>query len=462
MNRYRVLIADDDVYVCEEIANALKKDGFEIDVAESGERAFSLFQHRQHHIVISDMRMPNEDDGLVLLEKIKQLSAETAVMIITGYSEVSSAVRAMKSGAVDFIMKPLDTEQLVVKIARIAERVDLQSDNFRLRRELSSQYEIIGNSQITKELKRHISVIANRSDNSGVLITGPNGSGKELVARAIKNQSSRAGKPFEIVNCAALPETLIESELFGTMRGAYTNAVDKKGKFELADEGTIFLDEVGDMSLATQAKVLRVLQNGEFTRLGGEKPIRVDVRVISATNKDLEEMIRQKQFREDLYYRLNVIPVKTTPLWKRAEDIPLLIEHQLKKLGTTIEIEELFDREALDYLTSLEWPGNVRELNNVVERLMIFRDGKPITLDQAKLYTSNPEAGNNRLITDTSKTLKEATNDFEREYIGKIVDECCGVVAVAAKRLGLERQYLYEMMRRLGISRNERIPCHSA
>ncbi len=450
MNKFKVLVADDDEFVCEDIVLALSKDLFDIETASNGDQAFGLFCEKRHHIVISDIQMSSQEDGLVLLEKIKTIDSETAVMIITGYSDVARAVRAMQLGAVDYVTKPLDSAQIAIKVTKMAERVALQKDNVRLRNELSSHYELVGKSSVIQDLKRQIGIIAGRSDTSGVLIMGPNGSGKELVARALVNQSNRANKPFEIVNCAALPENLIESELFGTIKGAFTGAVDKKGKFELAADGTIFLDEVGDMSLATQAKVLRVLQNGEFTRIGGEKSIKVNVRVISATNKDLNEMIKQKLFREDLFYRLNVVPIQTVPLKQRIEDIPILIEHKLKKLGKVLEIHSLMNNDALDYLKSLEWPGNVRELNNAVERLMIYWNGVQIDLNYVKQYAGGPLRSAGQLF-DTGRTLKDAVNDFEREYMGKVIDECKGKIADAAKRLGLERPYMYEKMKKLGI-----------
>jgi two-component system nitrogen regulation response regulator NtrX len=238
--------------------------------------------------------------------------------------------------------------------------------------------------------------------------------------------------------------------LFGTVKGAFTGATDKKGKFELADGGTIFLDEVGDMTLATQAKVLRVLQSGDFTRVGGGKLIKVNVRVISATNKDLAEMIKAKQFREDLFYRLNVVPLQTTPLKARSEDIPILTEHMLKKLGKAIDLAMLFTNDALDYLKSLEWPGNVRELNNVIERLMIYWNGKPMDLTYIKQYACGPirSAG---YVCDISRSMKDASNDFEKEYMRKVIDDCNGNITEAAKRLGFERPYMYDKMKKLGI-----------
>lgn len=451
MNKYKVLIVDDDEFVCEDIATSLDESKFDIDKAYNGETAFEIFKQKIHNIVITDLEMnKNKEAGFFLLEKIKSHSPSAAVMIITGHSDIHLAIKAMQNGALDYVTKPYDAEQIAIKVVKIADRVALSDENIRLRNEISSQYAILGNSATIQELKKHISIIAKTE--SRVLITGPNGSGKELVARAIRDQSNRAEKPFEVVNCAALPENLIESELFGTVKGAFTGANDKKGKFELANEGTIFLDEVGDMTLATQAKVLRVLENGEFTRVGSERQIKVNVRVIAATNKDLSELIKKGLFREDLFYRLNVIPIHTTPLRLRVDDVPTLIEHKINKMGKALDISKVFDVEAIKFLQSLEWEGNVRELNNVIERLMIFWNGQPLGTQDIKPHISG-NVSNKTIVTNTSKSLKEATNDFEREYIQKVLEECEGNITDTANRLDLQRPYLYEKMSKLGIKK---------
>ncbi len=451
MNKFKVLVADDDEFIREDIVLALGSKHFEIDTAQSGEEAFELFQQKYYHIVISDIQMQNEDDGFVLLEKIKKISPETVVMIITGFGDMNGAVKALRLGALDFITKPFDAEQVAIKAEKIAERVALTQKNLRMRKEISSRYEIVGESNSIQELKKQISIIA--KNDSPVLITGPNGSGKELVAWGIRNQSDRYDKPFVIVNCAAIPEKLIEAELFGNVKGAFTGATkDKNGKFELANGGTIFLDEVGDMSLATQAKVLRVLDSGGFSRVGGEKSITVDVRVIAATNKNLAEMVEKGQFREDLYYRLNVIPVQTTPLKYRKEDIPALIAYMINKKGFTMDVKQLFSKEAIEYLKTLDWPGNVRQLNSVVERLIIYWDGETVDVEQAKKHALDVR----KSIIDvfnTAKTIKEAVNDFEREFIMLVLDECKDNVTTAAEQLDLKRGYLYEKMKNLGIKR---------
>jgi two-component system nitrogen regulation response regulator NtrX len=449
MHEHKVLIVDDDEFVCEDIATSLDRQRYEIDTANSEESALEIFRKKNHHIVLTDLKMKNPDDGFILLEKIKSLSPATAVIVLTSYADMQKAIRAMQLGAIDFITKPYEIDHVVARIEGIAERIVLRSENKRLRQVVACHYEMVGQSGAMCELKKQIGSVA-KSD-SRVLITGPNGSGKELVAWAIHNQSSRLEKPFVTVNCAALPETLIESELFGTTKAAYTGAIDKKGKFETAHEGTIFLDEVGDMSLPTQAKVLRILENGEISRLGSERTSHVNVRVIAATNKNLQEMVAQKSFREDLYYRLNVAAVQTIPLKYRSEDIPLLIDHKLFLLGKSQRAADFLTPKALDYLMTLDWPGNIRELNNVVERLMIYWAGTPYDIDTVKQTMS---MGVHRdVIADTARTLKDATDDFERNYIAKVIAECSGNMTEAAKRLDLQRPYLYDKMKKLGVEK---------
>jgi two-component system nitrogen regulation response regulator NtrX len=451
MKKLQVLIADDDSFICEDISLALDEKRFVIDTANNGNDAFELFQKKHHDIVISDIQMPNQDDGFILLDKIKNIAPETAVIIVTGFGDVQRAVRAMKLGAVDFITKPFEADQVAVKIDKIADRVELTLKNRRMREELNAHYEIIGESKSVQQLRAQIERIA--ATDSTVLIGGPNGTGKELVAWQIRNRSNRADKPFIIVNCAAIPEELIEAELFGNEAGAYTGAVKaRKGKFELADGGTIFLDEIGDMSQSAQAKVLRVLQSGEISRVGSEKSVKVDVRVIAASNKDIQEMVRKNLFREDLYYRLNVLPVRTSSLEQRREDIPLLIEHFMRRKGLSVEAEQIFSPDALNYLKALEYPGNIRQLQNVVERLIIYYEGGGIDIGQVKLAAVDLNKAT-ASVFDTSKTIKEATNDFEREFIRLVRDECDGNVAETAERLGLKRQYLYDKMKNLGIER---------
>lgn len=445
----KVLVVDDDEFVREDIATSLAELPLAIDTASGAEEAYDLFQKEGYNIVITDLKMGSgPDDGLDLLKKVKQRSPETPVIILTSFNEVPKAVQAMRLGAFDYVTKPYDVGQVKRKIEVLLNQSGLARENQALKREIADQYGIVGVSASIRDLRAEIARFA--PTEARVLITGPNGSGKELVARAIRSQSPRAGKPFVAINCAAIPENLIESELFGTARGAFTGAMEKAGLFERAHEGTLFLDEVGELSPAAQAKLLRVLETGEFCRLGGAETIKADVRVLSATNKDLWALAGEKRFREDLLYRLGVLHLTTTPLRERREDIPVLIGHFLARSGTAREAGEVFAPEAIELLKSQDWKGNVRELANVVERLLLFRDGSPVTAAQAAkcLGPAVPEAPG---LLDTSRPLKAAVNEFESAYIRKVISECRGNMTEAAARLALTRTYLYEKLKALGI-----------
>jgi two-component system nitrogen regulation response regulator NtrX len=448
-SKLKVLVVDDDQFVCEDIATSLDKTRFEVDKAHDLESAIRLHQKHCHAIVVTDLHMKNgPNDGLLLLERVKQESERTAVMILSGYNDVQKVVKAMRLGAADFLTKPYETDQIALKIEKLADRVSLLDDNARLKKEISSQSDIVGVSPSITALKRKISIVARTE--SRVLITGPNGSGKELVALAIRAQSTRAGKAFVALNCGAIPESLFEGELFGSDRGAYTNAPERKGKFEMANGGLLFLDEVGEMSPANQVKLLRALESNEITRLGGERPITVNVRVLAATNKNLPDMIQAGKFREDLFYRLNVVSLETTPLRSRPEDVPVLIDHLLNRMGRPQKAEMIFTPRALVMLQSHEWPGNVRELSNVVERLLIFWDGTPITPEQVYGNILSPSTANGQ-PDDRDRTLKDATASFEAEFIRKAFRASGGNMTQAAQKLGLQRPYLYEKMKSLGI-----------
>ncbi len=452
MKKYKILVADDEKNTRNGIKLALDKKHFEIETAENGEDALELFKKNCHHIVITDLRMAHENDGMELLQNIKALLPETVVIMITAFGDMETAVKAMKLGAFDFIAKPFTADQIEVKVNKAAESITLKHDNKQLRNELSEEYTLIGESPVMKELKGKIALVA--KTDSGVLITGENGTGKELVARAIQKNSNRADKPFIKVNCAAIPETLIEAELFGSVKGSFTGSTGtKSGKFEQADTGTIFLDEIGDMSFSAQAKVLRTLETGEITQIGSEKTIEVDVRVIAATNKDLNILIQKGTFREDLFYRLNIIPIHTPKLAARKDDIPLLVQYFLKKTGKASSVDRLFRKEAVDYLKSWSWPGNVRELNNVVERAVILSNNKRIDLQQVKTYICGlPQTKIKK--TDTGKTLKEARNEFELNYIKQVLKNSNNNVSEAAKRLGIQRSHLHQKINELEIERD--------
>jgi two-component system nitrogen regulation response regulator NtrX len=452
MSSYRILIVDDDEFVVEDIATSLDAARFTVNKAYDLDLAIETFQLWHPHIVITDLQMKkSRDDGLILLEKIKAISPTTAVIIITSHSELDRAVAAMQAGAADFITKPFEMTHLLARIDKVAQRVKLQEENERLRSEILTKHRIIGESAPIQELKKQIAMVAR--SNSRVLVTGPNGSGKELVARSIHNQSQRFEKPFLAINCAAIPENLFESELFGTSRGAFTGAIDKKGAFELADGGTLFLDEIGDMSLINQGKVLRVLQENEIRRVGNIKSIAVDVRVIAATNKNLESEIQANRFREDLYYRLNVARIATPPLSECREDIPHIINRALELMGRENRFDRYFLPDAVNYLKSLSWPGNTRQLINLIESLMIFWCGEPMDIESVKTRMTI-SSGKNALVIETDKTLKDAVNNFEHEYILKVIKECRDNITEAAGRLDLQRPYLYEKMKKLGIDRN--------
>lgn len=453
MNQFRILVVDDDPIVCEDISTELDRSIYKVDTAFNIESALSLFLAKRHHIVLADLTMDGQDDGFILLDKIKGIAPNTAVAIVTAHNDVKRAVKAMQLGAIDYITKPFENDQLLLKITRIADQINLQEEVSRLQRELDTQHELIGNSEPMQELRRQISIVARTE--SSVLITGPSGSGKELVARAIHRQSHRKENAFIAVNAAAITETLIESELFGTVKGAFTGALDKKGKFELAHEGTLFLDEIGDMSLSTQAKILRAIDQNVVSPVGSVKNVSINVRIITATNKDLSILIEKELFREDLYYRLNVIPLETKPLRERREDIPLLIEHFLLRNGKTENLGRYFSPEAIDCLCSHEWPGNVRELNNMVQRLIIFSNGVPVKPEQINFA---PVAVSGRkgtpFMVDASRFFRDACAEFEKQFIARVLDNVNWNVTDAAKQLDLQRAYLYEKMKKLGIERN--------
>jgi len=453
MEKIRILVVDDEKNIRSGIVHSLEKSKYQVDQAENGEDALKKFKKSSYPIVITDMKMPKMN-GMQLLQEIKKERGQTIVMIITAFADMESAVDAMKNGAYDYISKPFDADQIEVKVNKAADQIILEKDNNLLRDKLKENAEIIGNSLVIKKLKENISIIS--ATNEGVLITGPNGTGKGLIALAIQKNSTRVDKPFVKVNSAAIPESLIEAELFGSTRGSFTGSVEnKQGKFQQADTGTIFLDEVGDMSLAAQSKILRVLENGEIEMVGGNESIKVNVRVIAATNQDLPKLIKENKFREDLYYRLNVFPLLSPSLEERKEDIPLLIEYFIKNMGGVSNIQQVMSKEAIDYLKTLKWPGNVRELRNVVKRALLFCKLGQISLEKIKELV-NPlfQQDNNHEIPqemDTSKTFKEACDLFEKQYITKVLQETKHNVSQAANRLDLQRSYLHTKIKAMGI-----------
>jgi len=366
----KILIVDDERAIRNSLSEILTDEGYAVDVAEDGAAALVKVEKEKFDLIFCDIKMPNMD-GIEFLGKLVDMGVDTAVVMISGHGDIETAVECIKKGAFDFVQKPLDLNRILVTIRNATERETLKVRNKELKKKVYGA-DMIGESEAIRKVKDMIEKVA--PTDARVLITGPNGSGKELVARNLHQKSNRSAQPFVEVNCAAIPSELIESELFGHEKGSFTSAIKQhKGKFEQADGGTLFLDEIGDMSLAAQAKVLRVLQEKKLSRVGSDKDIVVDVRVIAATNKDLQKEIAEGNFREDLYHRLSVILVKVPSLDERKDDIPLLIDHFLEK-GTTDGSDRSFSAEAIEMLKQKSWPGNIRELDNVVDRLLILGD----------------------------------------------------------------------------------------
>ena len=382
----RILIIDDEKSIRNTLREILEYEKYEVDEAKDGEEGLSFIAKNEYDVVLCDIKMPKMD-GMEVLEKAVEMGKETQFIMVSAHGTIDTAVEATKKGAYDFIQKPPDLNRLLLAVRNAMDKADLVTETKVLKKKISKTFDILGESKAIHQVKKTIDKVA--PTDARVLVTGPNGSGKELVARWLHAKSNRSGGPLIEVNCAAIPSELIESELFGHEKGSFTSAVKQRiGKFEQANGGTLFMDEIGDMSLSAQAKVLRALQENKVTRVGGEKDIKVDVRIIAATNKDLQKEIKENRFREDLYHRLGVILIHVPPLDERKDDIPILVDSFLddiaKEYGTTVKKME---PKAVEYLQSLSWPGNIRELKNVVERLVIMSE-KSITLEDAKMYAS--------------------------------------------------------------------------
>ena len=439
-----VLIVDDEEGIRETLSGIFEDEGCSIVTANSGEEALDLLKEQSPDLILLDIWLPGID-GIQTLEEIKALRPDLPVIMISGHGNIELAVKATRLGAYDFLEKPLSLERVLLVSKRALERRTLEIENRALRKDLTKKYRLLGNSPKMELLREQIKMAA--QSNSRVLIMGESGSGKELVARLLHENSKSAGKLFIEVNCAAIPQELIESELFGHEKGSFTGAFEsKKGKFELADEGTLFLDEVGDMSLSAQAKVLRVIETQEFQRVGGSKNIKVDVRIISATNKDLKEEVKKGNFREDLLYRLNVIPILVPPLRERKEDIPLLVDYFLDSFaGEYGKKSKKISPEALKMIEAYDWPGNIRELRNVIERLVIMTPSDTIT-------------AKNLLIVEQSsqdylsyKTMKEARDAFEKDFIAKRLEENNWNISKTAEILQMERSNLHKKIKAYNI-----------
>ena len=446
-----ILIVDDEKSICQSLGSILTDEGYEVLTAASGEEALKIIKEELPSLVILDIWLPGID-GIETLKMIKSQYSQIRVIMISGHGTIETAVQSTKLGAFDFFEKPLSMEKVILIVNHVFELINLEEENKLLKQKISQDYELTGNSAPILELKEMISIVA--PTNAWILIMGENGTGKELVARSIHKLSKRAYKPFVEVNCAAIPEDLIESELFGHEKGSFTGATEKKrGKFDLAHEGTIFLDEVADMSLKAQAKILRILQEKKFERVGGNTFIPTDVRVLAATNKDLELEMEAGRFRQDLYYRLNVIPLRVPPLRERKEDIPVLTNWFLREFSLK-ECEEgkTIADDALTKLIEHDWPGNVRELKNFIERLVIMVPQDVITANDIPLLTEEnheiPEAALPLFASDSFRTAKI---DFEKEYIIKKLKEFDGNISKTAEAIGLERSNLHRKIKRYGL-----------
>jgi len=440
-----ILVVDDEEIVRESLLDWLREDGYEVEAVEDGLKALEKFEKRPWDIALIDLKMPKMD-GLELLGKIKETWPETQVVIITAYATVNTAVQAIKIGAYDYLVKPFNPEELSLLVKRLVESQSLIKEISYLRKALQKQYQF--HDLISKSAKmQKVFDLANTiaKSNSNILILGESGTGKELLARAIHNESLRAAGPFVAVSCVALTETLLESELFGHEKGAFTDAVaQKKGKFELAAGGTIFLDEIGDISPKLQLSLLRVLQEKEFTRVGGTKSIKVDARIIAATNRDLKKAVDEGKFRDDLYYRLNVIAIELPPLREHKEDVPLLVHHFIEKFNIEMggKVERISE-EALDLLMEYDWPGNVRELENVIERAMVITKGNFIKAEDLHL---TPQVTKEEGAAQGGKD--KSIKSIEKKHIAKILKENNWNVQKSAEQLGIDRVTLYNKIKK--------------
>lgn len=448
-----ILVVDDEQSIRESLKGILQDEGYRPILAEDGEQALAALRQDEPDLVMLDIWMPGID-GLEVLQKISEQYPGLTVVMMSGHGNIETAVKATKLGAFDFIEKPLSLEKVLLAIQNGLKVGELSAENRSLKAKLAKEFEIIGSSPPIQDLKKQISIAAPTS--GWVLITGENGTGKELVARAVHQNSHRRNKPFIEVNCAAIPEELIESELFGHEKGSFTGATAaRKGKFDQANGGTLFLDEIGDMSLKTQAKILRILQEHKFERVGGNRTIEVDVRVIAATNKNLETEIESGNFREDLYYRLNVLPFVVPPLRQRPSDISLLTDHFLNFFCSKESREtKRLDDAALTAFANYSWPGNVRELKNIIERLVIMVAAPTITLEHlpnaiAQGKNNGKRNGFDSMLLDSS--FRVAREDFEKEFLIQKLEENDWNVSRTAEAIDIERSNLHRKIKSYGI-----------
>jgi len=442
-----ILVVDDEEIVRESLCSWLKEDGYQAEGVEDGFKALDIIKKKPWNVLFVDLKMPGMD-GLEVMRRVKALQPEVPIIIITAYATVNTAVEAMKEGAYDYLVKPFNPEEISLIIRRLIEKQALLKENIFLRKELKKQFyfqDLISKSRKMQDIFELARTVGKST--STILILGESGTGKELLARAIHLESLRADTPFVSVSCAALTETLLESELFGHEKGAFTHAISqKKGKFEMANGGTIFLDEIGDIGAKLQLDLLRILQEKEFSRVGGNEVIKVDVRIIAATNRDLKKAIEEGKFREDLYYRLNVISILIPPLRERKEDIPLLVDHFIEKFN--IEMEKKIkgiSPEALNSIMAYIWPGNVRELENTIERAMVITKGTMINVEDLGLPSRAEE---NSLTCAAPPSGDKSMKAVEKYHMAKILKENDWNIQRSAEILGIDRVTLYNKIRK--------------
>jgi two-component system nitrogen regulation response regulator NtrX len=442
-----ILVVDDEESILKSVDGILTDEGFDVICVESGIKALDKIEEIMPDLILLDIWMPDQD-GIETLIKIKKINSQLQVVMMSGHGTIETAVKATRLGAYDFIEKPLSLEKVLLSINNALEHYRLEEEINLLKEKNEEKYKISGSSKAIKVLKEQIKIVA--PTNASVLISGENGTGKELVAHTIHRLSKRCHKPIVEVNCAAIPEELIESELFGHEKGAFTGAAFmKKGKFDKAHEGSLFLDEIGDMSLKAQSKTLRILQEQKFERVGGSRTIHVDVRVIAATNKDLESEIEKGTFRDDLYFRLNVIPIQVPPLRERMDDIPELVEQFIEDIANNTNLEpKKFSDESLEILKRYHWPGNVRELKNLVERLAILSPTDIIgPKDIPPPFNKAPEIMGKLESCIAADSFKEAKINFEKIYIERKLREFNGNISQTSEAIGIERSNLHKKIK---------------
>ncbi len=447
----RILIVDDEKSMCQYLSIMLKKEGYEIKTVNSGKKAVNAIKESNFDVVITDIKMEGMD-GIEVLKAVKEIDPTVPVVIMTAYASQKTAIEALNKGAFYYLIKRAKNEEIKMVIRNALDMHKVRNENLFLKKQLKKKdefKEIIGKSEEIQKVFNLVDKVADTD--STILICGESGTGKELIAKAIHYRSSRANKPFVSINCGALPENLLESELFGHVKGSFTGAIrDKDGLFKVASGGTFFLDEVGETSPAIQVKLLRVLQEREIIPVGGTKPIKVDVRLIAATNADLERAVKEERFRADLYYRLNVIPINIPPLRDRRDDIPLLVDHFLKLASEKMGRGKGITKQAMDLLINYDWPGNVRELENIIERAVILEEGDEITVDSLPDKIKNHINSSKKIVMQKAKMTLE---ELEKEYLISVLEETNWQKKKASSILGINASTLYRKIQRYGIKR---------